>query len=137
MAYDDDPWSRPPTPPQNPWATGSGSTPYGQPSAGGPARYCPSCRQALGPFGSVCSYCGADSAPTVTGQRSRIAAGLFGILLPFGVHSFYLGDTKKGVIQLVLAVLTCGIAGLWCLIEGIIILAGSINVDADGRPLAK
>lgn len=65
-----------------------------------------------------------------------MAAGLLGIFLGgFGVHSFYLGDNKKGVIQIVVTFVTCGLAALWGFIEGIMILAGSISTDADGRPL--
>lgn len=72
--------------------------------------------------------------------KSRIAAGLLGIFLGFfGVHRFYLGYTGIGVAQLLLTVATCGIgypiSHIWGLIEGIMILAGAINIDAQGRPL--
>ena len=58
-----------------------------------------------------------------------------------GIHNFYLGYTNRGVIQLLLS--TVGslviigpiIAGVWGLIEGIQILIGEINVDANGKPL--
>lgn len=34
-------------------------------------------------------------------QKSRIAAGLFGMLMgTFGVHNFYLGNTQRGLIQI-------------------------------------
>lgn len=79
----------------------------------------------------------AGGSPAPYGpQRSKMAAGLLGIFLGgFGVHSFYLGDNKKGVIQIVVTFVTCGLAALWGFIEGIMILAGSISTDADGRPL--
>ena len=33
-------------------------------------------------------------------QKSRIAAGLFGMLMgTFGVHNFYLGNTQRGLIH--------------------------------------
>ncbi len=71
-------------------------------------------------------------------QRSRMAAGLLGIFLGgLGVHSFYLGDNRKGVIQIVVTILTCGFGSLWGFIEGIMILAGSINTDAHGVPLQQ
>lgn len=61
-----------------------------------------------------------------------------------GVHRFYLGYTGIGVAQLVLALLgflTCGItsiaAAIWGLIEGILILTGSINKDAQGKLLRE
>ena len=72
--------------------------------------------------------------------KSKMAAGLFGIFLgSFGVHNFYLGYTGKAVAQLLISLLTCGagaaISGIWGLIEGILILTGSINKDAQGNPL--
>lgn len=37
-------------------------------------------------------------------QKSRIAAGLFGMLMgTFGVHNFYLGNTQRGLIQILYA----------------------------------
>jgi TM2 domain-containing membrane protein YozV len=73
-------------------------------------------------------------------RKSKIAAGLLGILLgAFGVHNFYLGYTGKAVAQLLITVLSCGIlsivSGIWGLVEGIMILTGSINTDANGVPL--
>ena len=77
--------------------------------------------------------------------KSKIAAGLLGIFLGyFGIHNFYLGYTGKGVAQLLLSTVglcfTCGFsivfASIWGLIEGILILTGSIDKDANGVPLA-
>ncbi len=82
--------------------------------------------------------------------KSKMAAGLFGIFLgAFGVHNFYLGYTTKAIIQvtvtsiaLLLSCCTAGLTafiasgiGIWGLIEGILILAGSIKVDGKGNPL--
>jgi TM2 domain-containing membrane protein YozV len=77
--------------------------------------------------------------------KSKLAAGLLGIFLgAFGVHRFYLGYTGIAVAQLVLGVLgflTCGIttiaSGIWGLVEGIMILTGSINKDAQGKGLRE
>ena len=73
--------------------------------------------------------------------KSRIAAGLFGIFLGgFGVHNFYLGYYGKATAQLLLTVLSCCmlsfVSSIWGLIEGILILSGSINTDAGGNPLS-
>ena len=70
-------------------------------------------------------------------QKSKMAAGLLGIFLGWiGVHNFYLGYTGKAVAQLILGILSCGaISGIWGLIEGILILTGSIKVDGLGYPL--
>jgi TM2 domain-containing membrane protein YozV len=75
--------------------------------------------------------------------KSKIAAGLLGIFLGWlGVHRFYLGYNGIGIAQLVLGVLgfvTCGVTSLisfiWGLVDGIMILSGSIATDANGRPL--
>ena len=74
--------------------------------------------------------------------RSRLAAGLFGIFLgALGIHNFYLGFTGKAIAQLLISVLTCGIlswvSAIWGLIEGILILTGSINTDASGNRLVE
>lgn len=77
-------------------------------------------------------------------QKSKIAAGLLGILLGcFGVHNFYLGYTGKAVAQLLLTLIgwaACGIgpaaAAIWGLVEGIMILTGSINTDGRNVPLS-
>ena len=73
-------------------------------------------------------------------KKKKIAAGLLGIFLgSFGVHNFYLGYTGKAIAQLLITLLTCGfgafISSIWGLIEGILILTGSINVDGNGIPL--
>lgn len=82
-------------------------------------------------------------------QKSKLAAGLFGIFFgAWGVHNFYLGYTKKAIIQLVVSAVcfvlgfctvitfigTAGMA-IWGLVEGIMILAGNVKVDGKGVPL--
>jgi hypothetical protein len=74
--------------------------------------------------------------------KSKLVAGLLGIFLGgLGIHRFYLGFTKIAVIQLVLTVVlgifTFGIVGLWGVVEGIMIIAGSAHfrTDAQGIPL--
>ena len=72
--------------------------------------------------------------------KSKMAAGLLGIFLgAFGVHNFYLGYTGKAVAQLLITILSCGFlafaSSIWGLIEGILILTGSISVDGNGNPL--
>ena len=85
------------------------------------------------------------AAPAVE-QKSRTVAGLMGILFGIflgglGIHNFYLGYTKKGLTQLLICILGAClvvgplVSGIWCLVEGIMILSGSINTDANGVPL--
>jgi len=70
------------------------------------------------------------------GGKSKVVAGILGILLGFfGAHQFYLGNTKGGIIRLVVSVVTCGLGAWWSIIEGIMILIGKIDKDAQGNPL--
>ena len=120
------------------------------------AKFCSNCGAELNEEQDICLKCGVrvknintnnkvDSNPNA---KSKMAAGLLGIFLgQFGVHNFYLGYTGKAVAQLlltifgyILAIFIVGIfmvaaAGIWGLVEGIMILSGSINTDANGVPL--
>lgn len=87
------------------------------------------------------------SAPTVGVQpvflqKSRITAGLFGIIFgAFGIHRFYLGFVGIGLTQLLLTVLSLGFLApaiwVWGAVEGILILGKSAGlvVDSNGVPL--
>lgn len=106
---------------------------------GNGTKFCWNCGETTDPAAEFCVKCGAGlrAAPTVSQGKSKIAAGLLGIFLgALGIHRFYLGYTTLGIIQLLLGIVTCGIvSGIWGLIEGILILTGSINKDAKGNPL--
>lgn len=40
--------------------------------------------------------------------KKKIVAGLLGLFLGgFGAHQFYLGNTKRGIIQLIVTCVTC------------------------------
>ncbi|MCQ9165891.1 TM2 domain-containing protein [Arthrobacter sp. STN4] len=76
------------------------------------------------------------------GQKSKVAAGILGILLgSLGIHNFYLGYTKKALIQLLISVISFGALAwaiaIWGLVEGILILVGNdgFRTDARGIPL--
>ena len=59
-------------------------------------------------------------------SEKKLAAGLLGIFLgSFGANKFYLGYINEGIIQIVLNLVTCGIATVVPLIEGIIYLTMS------------
>lgn len=69
-------------------------------------------------------------------SRNRITAGVLALLLgTFGIHNFYLGDTKKGIIHLVLAFTLTLASTAWALGEGIMLLCGKTNTDANGNIL--
>ena len=114
--------------------------------------YCQNCGKPVAPNADVCLNCGVrvtnNAAPA--NAKSKMAAGLLGIFLgSFGVHNFYLGYTSKAVTQLVLSLvgilLSCVFVGIfltmgiwiWGLVEGIMILSGKINTDAQGNPLSE
>lgn len=59
-------------------------------------------------------------------SEKKLVAGLLGILLGgFGIHKFYLGYTKAGIIQIIVTFVTCGIGSIIGLIEGILYLVKS------------
>ncbi len=59
-------------------------------------------------------------------SEKKIVAGILGILLGgLGIHKFYLGYTKEGIIQLVISIFTLGIGSLIGFVEGIIYLTKS------------
>ena len=59
-------------------------------------------------------------------SEKKVIAGILAIVLgTLGVHKFYLGYTKEGVIQLISGLVTCGAGGLIGLIEGIMYLTKS------------
>ena len=119
-------------------------------------KYCPNCGAEVQEGATFCEKCGASMTvqqeavqqpqqqPVAGGeQKSKMAAGLLGIFLgAFGVHNFYLGFKGKAITQLLLTLvgwLLCGLgplaAEIWGIVEGVMILTGSINADANGVPL--
>ncbi len=73
-----------------------------------------------------------------TSSKSRVTAGVLAILLgTMGIHDFYLGNTKKGFIHLIL--MMTGIFAMastvWALYDGIMLFAGKINKDGEGNIL--
>jgi TM2 domain-containing membrane protein YozV len=85
------------------------------------------------------------TAPPLAGvqPKQKIVAALLGIILGWlGIHRFYLGYNAIGIVQLVLGlagIFTCGIttfaAWVWGIIDGVMILTGSLRTDAQGVPL--
>lgn len=110
--------------------------------------YCPSCgkENLQGVF--FCAFCGASlgapqgkdgyGASPLGDAKSKMAAGLLGVFIGgFGIHRFYLGYTGIGIAQIIVTICTCGIGHIWGFIEGILILVGSIDKDAQGKPLKE
>lgn len=113
---------------------------------GGGVNYCANCGFGVTPGAAVCTRCGMGLAnpnmnPNMNmnmnpNAKSKMAAGLLGLFLgAYGIHNFYLGNAGRGVAQIIVTLITCGVGGLWGFIEGILILCGNINTDSDGNPL--
>lgn len=110
------------------------------------AKFCSSCGKEVEETAKACPNCGAPQegpatqtvvTPPAGGEaKSKMAAGLLQIFLGgFGVGRFYLGYTGIGIAQIAVTWLTCGLGGIWPLIDGIMILTGSVQTDAKGVPL--
>jgi len=92
---------------------------FQQPQAQG--KFCHGCGQPVAPQAELCMNCGVrQQTPNLHG-KSRVAAGILGILLGgLGVHKFYMGKIGMGILYLVFC--WTFIPGLVGLVEGIIYL---------------
>lgn len=63
--------------------------------------------------------------------KDRVAYVLLAVLLGFGIHNFYAGYTNRGLIQLLVSILTCGIGWIFMWIWGIV-EACTVTQDANG-----
>lgn len=121
--------------------------------AGSGTSFCPHCGRPTGPNAAVCTSCGRALSNSSNGSKSKMTAGLLGIFLGgVGAHDFYLGNTVKAIIHVILflvgfftitadydvylflIMLILG-SSIWGLIDGIMILTGKISKDARGIPL--
>src|SRR3954463_4358187 len=109
----------PPTPPAGPAPGYAGYTPPGAPA---------------GAYGvSSSAPYGLDPRTGIPySDKQKLVAGLLQILLPFGIGRYYIGDNKTGVWQTIATVLTCGLAHIWVLIDGILMLVHDDTKDAKG-----
>ena len=108
-------------------------------------RFCKNCGASVEPNAAVCLSCGSaiSNQNTAAGTKSKIVAGLLAILLgTLGIHNFYLGYTKKAVVQLLISIFGAFLFGLgplavwvWAIIEAVKIFTGQAT-DANGNALA-
>ena len=86
-----------------------------------------------------------DAYGTQYSDKNYIVAALLAFFLGgVGAHNFYLGYTRKAVIQLamgLMTIFTLGLSGaavgIWAFVEFILILIGKIDTDGNGRPLKR
>lgn len=103
-------------------------------------KFCQACGVSITPSAGLkpdaCVKCG--SLLQTEAVKSKLVAGLLGIFLGgFGIHRFYLGYITVGIIQIVVTFITCGVGALWGFVEGIVVIAGGWEKDAQGRPLKE
>lgn len=94
----------------------------------------------------ICQFCGAKLNNNITELdteiKNKLLAGLLALFLGgMGIHRFYLGYIKIGIIQLLLWFLgyftngiTWGMVQIWAIVECISIFSGKIK-DSNGNPL--
>ena len=105
-------------------------------------RFCSNCGSELNQGAAFCTNCGAAVknvvVPAGTEQKSKLVAVLLAFFLgSIGIHDFYLGYTKYGVIKIILTVCT-GIGGeIWALVDFVRLLTNSLHTDANGVELKK
>jgi TM2 domain-containing membrane protein YozV len=97
-------------------------------------KFCYHCGTGTQPNQIMCVQCGVSLAQRGmgAGAKNKIVAGVLGILLGWlGIHKFYLGYTKQGLIMLFVSIfgslIKVGpfIMGIIGLIEGILYLVKS------------
>lgn len=123
-------------------AYGQNGSYYAQSGQTGQSAYDPNAQQ--NGYTQPNAYTQPNGQPLPPGYvpRQKIVAGLLGIFLgSLGIHNFYLGNTTKAVVQLLLTVvgwiILIGpvVASIWGLVEGILILCSDIGSPwhRDGR----
>lgn len=101
--------------------------------------FCHNCGNAVAPGANVCTSCGFAQSVAPSGeQKSKLVAVLLAFFLgSIGIHDFYLGYTKNGIIKIILTCCTCVGGSIWALIDFIRLLTGSLNTDVNGVELKK
>ncbi len=123
-------------------------------------RFCNTCGNPVHPLAEICPKCGvrlanpAAACPADVSPKSRLTATLLcsllgALLFIFGIHRLYLGKTGTGAAMLILAILGWvtwwiyglgflfwAIAGIWQIVDFILIVSGSMT-DGDGRKLLR
>ena len=97
--------------------------------------FCANCGNAVAPNADVCLSCGVAIKNAVNGDylngKDKLTIALICFFLGgLGIHNFMLGETKKGVVKIILS-LCVYLGGLLALIDFIKILTDKYVVDPD------
>lgn len=93
---------------------------------------CTQCNKELQPKAAFCAQCGcAVASSEMRSEKSAVAALLLCLFLgAFGIHRFYVGKIKTGILMLI----TGGGLGIWVLVDLILIACCDFK-DRDGKYL--
>ena len=95
--------------------------------------FCANCGQTVAPGAEVCLSCGVavKKAGGDYCKYDKIVIALVCFFLGgLGIHNFMLGETKKGIVKIVLSLL-CGIGSILALIDFLRILMDKYEVNPD------
>ena len=94
--------------------------------------YCANCGKDIAPNAEVCLSCGVAVKKTANyGGYDKIVLALICFFLGgIGIHNFMLGETKKGIVKIVLS-FCFGIGAILALIDFVRILTDKYEVNPD------
>lgn len=95
--------------------------------------FCANCGNAVAPNAAVCMNCGVaikKAGGDLAGKDKITMALICFFLGGIGIHNFMMGETKKGVLKIVLS-LCVGLGGILALIDFIKILTDKYVVDPE------
>lgn len=100
--------------------------------------FCENCGQPTAAEAAVCLNCGValkkpeeKAASTYLNGKDKIVVALLCFFLGgWGIHNFYMGENKKGIIKIVFYFL-CGISGILALIDFIKILIDKYDYNPE------
>ncbi len=96
--------------------------------------FCANCGKEVAANAAVCLNCGvaikAGNGEYLNGKDKIVMALICFFLGGLGIHNFMMGETKKGIVKIVLSI-CCGIGSILALIDFIKILTDKYVVDPD------
>ena len=97
--------------------------------------YCANCGESIDANAAVCLKCGVAVKKAAEGDlagKDKITIALVCFFLGgLGIHNFMMGETKKGVVKIVLSMCLAGLGGILALIDLIKILMDKYVVDPE------